>query len=329
MPANLPPTYYAAEERLRQTSDPGRKVEILREMLAIMPKHKGTEHLQGDLKRRIAKLQSQSKKKSATSRSSGLDHIPPEGAGQAVLVGRPNAGKSSILSQLTHAESSVAEYPFSTFKPVVGMMPFQDIQIQLVDLPPVSAEYQEPWLFNIIRLADLVLCLIDLSKDAPLDQKTELDMILEEHKIVLRKEGEKRPLGPVAFKSTIVIGSKCDTMRAGGRFEMLQTGLEEEFPVLPLALDDTEQVERFKEMVFSGLQVIRIYTKTPGGRVDLEKPYLLPRGATVLDAAAAIHHDLVEKLNYARIWGHCQFDGQRVEQEHELQDGDIIEIHAR
>ena len=305
------------------------KINILREMLAIMPKHKGTEHLQGDLKRRIAKLNSQAQKKQATTRSSGLDHIPREGAGQVVLVGPPNSGKSSLLSGLTNAHSEVADYPFSTFKPVQGMMPFEDIQIQLVDLPPISSEYAESWMYNIIRLADLVLLVIDLSAQRPEEQVLETAGVLEAHKIRLQLEGERRPQGSVAVKSTIFVGNKADVIDARKKGERLLLAYGDDFPCLFVSIKNQSNIQELRKIIFQGLRVIRVYTKTPGKKSDLTKPYVLSFGTTVIDAARTIHKELAETIKFARLWGSDKYDGQRVERDHIMEDGDIIEIHTR
>ena len=329
MPANLPPDYYTAERRYREAETIQEKIEILREMLAIMPKHKGTEHLQGDLKRKIAKLNVQAQKKQVKSRSSGLDHIPREGAGQVVLVGPPNSGKSSILANLTHAKSRVAEYPYSTFKPVQGMMDYEDIQIQLVDLPPVSSVYTESWLFNVVRLADLVLLVVDLSVEYPEEQVRETCEILEEHKISLRREGESRPQGPVAVKSTLLVGVKADVEGAKERAGVLEKTYCEAFPHIFVYIKNRANVEELRREIFRGVRVIRVYTKIPGKKSDLDKPYVLPSGTTVLEAATTIHKELAETMRYARIWGSHKYEGQRVERDHVMEDGDVIEIHTR
>ena len=329
MPANLPPDYFAAEKRYREAGTPQEKVEILREMLAIMPKHKGTDHLQGDLKRKIAKLQSQAQKKHATSRSSGLDHIPREGAGQAVLVGAPNSGKSSILTSLTNAQSDVAEYPFSTFKPVQGMMAYEDVQVQLVDLPPVSSVYTESWLFNIVRLADLDLLVVDLSVDHPEEQVFETCGILEEHKVFLKREGESKPQGSVAVKPTLLVGTKTDMVQAIGKTKALRLTYGKDFPLVLLSIRNETNVDGFKKEIFKGMKVIRVYTKIPGKKADMDKPYVLPVGTTVQEAAMTIHKELAEMMTFARLWGSDKYDGQRIERDHVMEDGDIIEIHTR
>ena len=329
MPANLPPDYYAAERRLRATSDVSEKIQILKEMLAIMPKHKGTEHLQGDLKRKIAKLQSQAQKKHVQGKSSGLDYIPREGAGQAVLVGPPNSGKSSILNQLTHAHSQVAEFPFSTFKPVQGMMDFEDVQIQLIDMPPLSRNYTEYWMFNIIRLADLVLFVIDLSNNVLIDQITEVCALLEEHKIMLRKEGEGRPQGALAVKSAMLIGMKQDIGIDEIKKEDIDVIVGDQLPSFYGSTKSDEDMQNIRKNIYNAMSIIRVYTKTPGKKADYEKPYILPVGSTVIDAAGMIHKDLLKTMKYARIWGSEKYEGQRVDRLHELEDKDVLEIHTR
>ena len=329
MPANLPPDYYAAEKRYRQAKTTEEKVTILREMLAIMPKHKGTDHLQGDLKRKIAKLQSQARKKPATSRSSGLDHIPREGAGQVVLVGAPNTGKSSILTALTNARSEVADYPYSTFKPIQGMMSYEDIHIQLVDLPPVSSKYTEPWIFNVVRLTDLVLLVVDLSVENPAEQVFEISGLMEEHKIYLRKEGEGRPQSSVAVKRTIVAGTKADTDRNGSKAESLSQAFGQDLPIVFLSVKDGMNLDEIRKVIFKSMHVIRVYTKVPGRKAEMDKPYVLKMGTTVHDAAMTIHKNFADDMKFARLWGSEKYVGQRVEKDHVLEDGDIVEIHTR
>ncbi len=328
MPANLPPDYYAAERRYRETADIQEKIDILREMLAIMPKHKGTEHLQGDLKRKIAKLQSQNRKKQVRGSGPSLDHIPREGAGQVVLVGMPNSGKSSMLTVLTHAHSEVADYPYSTFKPVPGMMPFEDIQIQLIDLPPVSKRYTESWVYNIIRLADLVLLLVDFSTDQFKNHFSETCTQLDAHKISLCREGESKPRGTIAYKSTILAGTKMDDPLSYNNVEKFKSIEGADFPVCPFSIHDPQKIDALKKAIFKSLRIIRIYTKTPGEKIKYDQPYVLPLGTTVFQGAKEIHKELAERMRYARLWGSDKYKGQRVERDYVIQDRDIIEIHT-
>ena len=329
MPANLPPDYYAAERRYREAVSVEERLNILREMLSIMPKHKGTEHLQGDLKRKIAKLQGQAERKQVKGKSSSLDHIPREGAGQVIFVGLPNAGKSSIVSGLTNAHVKVADFPYSTFKPVSGMMMYEDILIQLVDIPPVSVNFTEYWVFNLIRLADLVLCVVDLSCEQPDGQIKQICQILESQHLLLTRCGVKHPQGTIAAKSAIILGTKADTTDADKKGESLFKEFGNQFPIVFVSVKSRANLDVLKEKIFQALQVIRVYTKIPGRKEDLKKPYVLPYGSSVFDAAKVIHNELADRMNYARLWGSEKYDGQRVERDHVLEDRDIIEIHHR
>src|SRR5919204_4200524 len=156
MPANLPPDYYAAESAFRAATSPQAKLEALERMLAIMPHHKGTDHLRADLRARRAKLIQEVSRQRAHGHAD-LYAVRREGAGQAMLVGAPNAGKSSLLRALTGAPARVADYPFTTQLPQPAMMAFEDIQVQLIDLPPVVAGATPAWLRGLVPHTDLLL----------------------------------------------------------------------------------------------------------------------------------------------------------------------------
>ncbi|MCX6553014.1 MAG: 50S ribosome-binding GTPase, partial [Acidobacteria bacterium] len=123
MPANLSPEYHRAEERLRGARSPDEKIAALEEMLRVIPKHKGTDHMQADLKGRIAKLRKEIGKKGGKGGFTFI--VPREGAGQVAIAGPPNSGKSSLVRALTRATPAVGSYPFTTREPVPGMMPFE------------------------------------------------------------------------------------------------------------------------------------------------------------------------------------------------------------
>jgi len=324
MPANLTPEYLAAEARYRAAKTDQEKLEALREMLKTIPKHKGTEKLQADIKRKIAQLRTAPKKRGPS--RTVLDYIEREGAGQVALAGLPNSGKSSILGKLTNARPEVADYPFSTLKPLPGMMEFEEIQIQLIDLPPLSREYTEGWVYSHIRYADLVLLVLDLGAEDPEGDLLELLSLLEEVKLHLTPEPEEGLDEGTMVKRGLICGTKLDLPGAREhlvKIEEASVGL----PIVALSTATGEGLEEFRRAVFAALEIIRIYTKEPGKKPDMERPYILPRGSTVLDVARAIHQDFAKRLKYAQLWGSGKFDGQRVPRDHEVQDGDIVEIH--
>ncbi len=335
MPANLPPEYIEAELRFRAAKSPNEKLSILRELMSLVPKHKGTERLRVELKRKWTKLQEeirQQQKKEKSARGPSYDHIEREGAGQITLVGLPNCGKSSVLAAVTHAKPEIAEYPFSTFRPTVGMMPFEDIQLQLIDLPPLS-EFTEPWVYSLIRQCDLVALLVDLSASTLAEGWLPALEWLEKSRIRLigTRDAPSRADNTTegAVKRAVIVGTKSDAEQAAQRLRELQTAVDAQFTVTGVSIFSSEQLGRLGKTLFEGLKVVRVYTKKPGQPFKKELPYVLPLGSTVTDVARAIHKDLAERFKYARVWGSAQFEGQRVERHHIVHDGDVLEFHER
>src|SRR5437870_9138640 len=177
MPANLTPQYMEAEKRFKQASSIEEKVAALEEMMVTIPRHKGTEKLQAELKKKMSALRKESEEhKKGGPRQSFV--VEREGARQLALVGAPNTGKSQLVRSLTHATPEVAEYPYTTRNPIPGMLIFENVRLQLVDLPPISPAYTESWVPQIIRNADAVLWIVDLSDDDILDRLEETSAVL-------------------------------------------------------------------------------------------------------------------------------------------------------
>jgi len=328
MPANLTPAYFEAEKRFREAKTNQEKIIALEEMLAVMPKHKGTDHLKADLRRKIARLTQASEKKSATQRASMV--LPKEGAAQVVIVGLPNAGKSQLVASITKATPTVADYPFTTQNAVPGMMEFENIKIQLVDMPPLVSGSIPFWVPPMLRRADALLIMVDLS-DAPLDQLIEIAMQLEELRIGI---GEKRPEEEEpgwTWKKAIIIGNKLDLAEenstAGDDLQALRDEYKGQVPVLGISAKNGAGLEDLRLKIFEVLDIIRVYTKTPGQKADLNDPIILARGSTLADAAEDVHKDFRAKLKFARLWGSGKHDGVMVKRDHVLEDGDVIELH--
>lgn len=324
MPANLPPQYFEAEKRYRTAKTPEEKIEALEAMLAIMPKHKGTDRLHGDLRRKIAKLTEEAERKAAISRASF--YIRKEGAGQVALIGVPNAGKSQLLAALTEASPEIAAYPFTTRSPNVGMMKFENIQIQLVDMPAVTGKDSRVWLNNVARNADLIAIVVDLS-DNPAQQVQTTLQELEKINIVPSTDKPSEATVGKRPKKMLIIGNKNDLDTSGIGWDQLLQCYNTSFPVVSVSATEGDNLEALQQAVFQALDIIRVYTKSPGAKPDLTDPIILKRGSTVKEAAEAIHKDFKAKMKYAVVWGSGKFDGQRVGQEHVLKDGDIVEFH--
>ncbi|MEO0093790.1 MAG: GTPase [candidate division WOR-3 bacterium] len=318
MPANLTPQYLEAEKRYRQAKTDEEKLSCLQEMLALIPKHKGTEKLQAEIKTKISKLKRSFGKKSGAKRTIWY-HIDKQGAGQVVIFGAPNSGKSALVKALTNAPTEIADYPFTTQKPVAGMLEYEDIQIQLIDTPPIT-EDSEPWVFHIIRSGDLAVWVIDLA-----DEQV-LDTVKKTLELLLQARISPRPTTEMPYKKTIVVGSKYDEPKAETQLKSVQELLSD-FNILPISVKRFINLEQLKRMLFQGLDIIRVYTKKPGEPPDLKEPVILKAGSSVIDAAYHLHKDFAKTLNYARLWDSNHYKGQRVERNHILKDKDIIEFH--
>lgn len=329
MPANLTPQYLAAEQKYREAKTPQEKLRALREMFAVMPKHKGTDHLQGDIKRKIAMLTDEIEhlKKSGGKRYN--EYVQREGAGQVVLIGPPNSGKSSIIDRLTHATPEVGPYPFTTKKPLPAMMPYEDIQIQMVDMPPITETYYEGWFSNIVRSCDIVLLVVGVDD---LDPDGSLGAILkhmEKAGVLFAREasgGSEEDDFKTVTKKTMLVLNKADLEEADLVKDLLRPVVGD-LPIYEVSCKTGRGLEDLRRAIYDSLTIVRVYTKAPGKKADLSRPYVIKQGTTVLEIARLIHKDFAERLKFARVWGHARFEGQPVEKNYVLQDKDVIEIH--
>lgn len=330
MPANLTPQYRDAEKRYRQARTPEEKLEALREMLATIPKHKGTEKLQADIKRRMAALKEEKKKGPAGARQQPHWVIDKVGAGQVPVIGPPNAGKSSLIAALTSAEVRVAEYPYATQTPIPAMMPFENIQIQLIDTPPYAPDYSVDWIPELVRRADACILLVDLADPESGGIVDHILETLERRDVVLTGRIPDEREGFEVYIPTVLVGNKLESDRARATLDALRSSFGERFPVLGISVRNESGLEEFQRTVFDVMEIARVFTKAPGRDADLDEPFILPRGSTVQDLAGRIHKDFLASLRYAKLWGSSgKFQGQRVGEDHVLEDGDIVELHTR
>lgn len=329
MPANLTPDYLAAEARFRAAESSEDKLAALEEMYATIPKHKGTEKLQADIRRRISKLRDK-EKQAKKGKHYDEFHVDKQGAGQIALLGPPNSGKSALLDRLTGAEPEVADYPHTTRRPLPGMMQFEDILIQLVDLPPVSAEYAEGEVIGLARNSDAVALVVDASDDALLDHIEEIRAQLAKSRTVLVGEGtpEQDYAAGIAARPALIVANKVDLAGAQGNIDVLREYYSAEFEILPVSAETGESIEPLRRALFDCLGIIRVYTKVPGKPPDLDKPFTLEKGSTLIDFAATVHKDFVVRLRMAKAWGKDILDGAQIGKDHVLQDGYVVELHA-
>ena len=325
MPANLTPIYLEAERRFKSAKTTEEKIAALEEMMATIPRHKGTEKMQAELKRRLSKLRAEAARRPPT--RAGVTHrVEKEGVGQVALVGPPNAGKSLLVRRLTHAQPEVADYPFTTRVPLPGMMPFEDVQIQLVDLPPVHPDFPESWLYQIIRNADAALLVVDLS-DPDLLEDIEMALGQVANAKVQLHEGEMPNTPGWLRKRTLLVANKIDASGALENLKILRDLYDKRFALTRVSAETGEGLDVLRQAVFEMLEVIRVYTKAPGKKLELVAPYVLKRGSHLIDLAVHVHHDFLAQLKYARLWREGRFDGQMVNRDHVLEDKDVVELH--
>ncbi len=321
MPANLPPQYYDVEKKYREAKDLREKLVYLQELLAIVPKHKGTEKVQAELKTKISKLKETiSKQKKAGGTGGAWYQVEKQGAGQVVMIGLPNAGKSSLLNAVTNAHVDVAMYPFTTNLPQVGMMEYKDIKIQIVDTPPLHDD-APPWLFGLYRNGDILMIVLDAHADIRADFKMVLNALGTRNISIKKPE-----IGEI--KKAIIVINKIDTDMETHASKSFVEEYEKEFITISVSVETGIGIELLRNQIFEALNIIRVYTKKIGKPIEKKDPVVLGRGTTVIDAAEHIHKDFKKKLKFARLWSDSDYTGQRVEKHHVLSDGDVLEFHV-
>ncbi len=328
MPTNLPPEYFEIERQFREAETVQEQIALLEELISVVPKHKGTDHLRADLRRKLSKLKQSSQVRKDAVRRQSIYRIEREGVAQIAVVGAPNVGKSALVAALTNATPEVSESPFTTWEPTPGMMPIEDIQVQLIDTPPIYREYVEPQLMDMLRRVDLILVVVDLQTH-PNEQLEETLSLLGEQRIWPleyrnRYEGERRG----TFKPFLVVANKADDEQTEELYEVFCALLDEEWPSVPVSALTGRNLERLKRAVFDRLGIIRVYGKPPGQPPDLTAPFVIQKGSTVAEFAARVHKDFIDSLISARVWGSAEFEGQSVSRDYVLQDGDIVELRT-
>jgi ribosome-interacting GTPase 1 len=325
VPANLNPEYFKAEKWYSSATTTEEKILALEQMLSVMPKHKGTDHLKADIRRKLSSLRESATRKKA---GKGVDlfHVPRSGAGQISLIGTPNCGKSSIVASLTNAKVTVADFPYATGLPVPGMVTFEDVQIELVDLPPITEEFVTPGQVGTYRNCDVISIVIDLSDNPAQQMEIILDFLDSRNLLVSEQTPTADEDGNLLGKRAFVICTKADLAEPAA-FEQFKNSCNRDFEFIKVSTETGEGLNYLPRFLFDQLKIIRVYAKPPGEQPDMNEPFTLPQGATVMDLASTIHRELAEKLKFARIWGTGVYDGQNTQRTHVLNDKDIIELH--
>ena len=328
MPANLPPEYHRIEAELRTAKTAEEKIDIYERLIAVIPNHKGTDKLIAMYRQKIAKAREEGERCQATAKHAPTYKVERSGAGQIVLAGPPNAGKSSLVKALTGADLEIADYPFTTRAPAPYMMLFENVKVQLIDTPPVTGELMETWFPEMVKMADAVLLVADLTDP---DEPSVIEGIVErlrERKVdLVRAEADIPPPYFPFRKRTVLAGNKIDVEGSARTFDELGLLLDGPYERLAVSAASGRGLEVLRRAVFGLLRVVRVYSKIPGKKAEKDSPFALRVGSTVMDMAKAVHKDFSEKLQYARVWNASGLDGLRVNRDYVLADEDVVELH--
>ncbi len=331
MAVNLPPHYHDADARYKKAQTPEDKLVALKEMWVLLPKHKASEKVQAELKTKISELtdQIEQAKSGPKKAAPGTYKFPRQGAGTVVFLGPPNTGKSQLLTKLTKATPTVAPYPFTTREPVPGMMDYEDVRVQLIDLPPITVDNYETFITDVTRGADAAVLFLDLADDdGPPATRAAIDRL----KLARR---ELVPPGTPAIDDptlyaipALLIANKADDDAADIRLEIAREEFGTRLPLIVVSAERGDGLAELRKAIYDTLGVMRIYTKQPGKPADMTSPFTPPIGATVAELAGKVHRDLEDTVKSARVWGTAVHDGQTVGRDHILHDKDVVELHT-
>ncbi|HWY86178.1 MAG TPA: GTPase [Gemmataceae bacterium] len=329
MAANLTPQYLEAEADYKKAQTPEDRLECLKKMFQLVPKHKASEKLQAELKTKISEAKEEVEHARKHPKKAGVSFkFPKQGAGQVIVLGGPNAGKSRLLTRLTRATPEVAPYPFTTREPHAGMMDWEDVKVQLIDTPPITADVMEGYLSSLVRAADAAIFMVDLGDDdGPFAADTVLERLREVKTVLTGKKPTEQEDYSIQYVPTMLVGNKTDLPGADERLAIVREMFGDRFPVHTLSAEHGQGLDELRTAIFQFLGVIRVYTKQPGKPPDMTSPFACPVGSTLVDMAALVHRDFAENLKSARIWGTGVFDGQTIKRDHVLHDKDIVELH--
>lgn len=300
MPVNVTPEYAKAEKAHLEAKTIEEKIETLQKLISEAPKHKGGENLRAQLRTRYKKLL-EKQDKTKKSKRGGKTGIKKEDM-QAVIIGKTNSGKSSLLNALTNNSPEIAEYEFTTKTPQIGMMKHSGVQIQVIENPAINSEYFDK---GIINTADTILILINSLND------------IQDIEPFLSKSIGKR---------IIIYNSKAkENLR-----KIEETLKSKKINFIFFNPKENQNKEEIKEKIFKSFDKIRIYTKEPGKEPKKERPLILEPDSTVKEVAEKILHGFSDKVKETKIWGpSSKFGGQIVGLNHKLKDLDVVEFKTK
>ena len=345
-------------------------------------KNKATEHHIGKLKAKIARLKATiEKQKGSGGKGKGFS-VKKTGDATVGLIGLPSVGKSTLLNQLTDAESQVGSYEFTTLDVIPGMMKHNGANIQILDLPGIitgasKGRGRGREILSAIRNVDLIVLMLDsehlhtlpiMTKelhDAGIRVNQSKPDVLITHTnqgginiqttvrqthisnrtiksiageyvtnadIIIRENITEDQLIDVFVQNRIylpafVLLNKIDRLEEQVLRNHIDDLRRKGWVVHPISAKDTIGIDVLKDLMFSQLDLIRIFMKPQGKKPDYQEPLILKKRDTIEDACRVIHRDFARRFRFAHIWGSsAKYAGQKVGLNHQLEDEDILTI---
>jgi len=303
MPINVnDPEYTKAEKDFHEAANLDEQLTALNKMISHAPKHKGAENLRQQLTTKRKKLKEQIIKVKKAGKSSKVG-IKKDDM-QAVILGKTNSGKSSLLSIMTNAQPKITEYDFTTKEPIIGMMSIASTSIQVIENPAIESEYYHKGLTNT---ADTILILI-----------TDIKQISEITKLLTKSKAKK-----------IIVLNKIDKLSENEKRKISATLQSKKHNFVLISTKTKEGIEELKDKLFQSFDKIRIYTKEPGKQKS-PKPIIMNPNSTLRDVAEKILKGFSKKVKETKIWGpSSKFSGQKIGLTHKLKDLDVVQFKTR
>ncbi len=143
------------------------RIRKIEEEITKTPYNKATSHHIGKLKAKISKLREESIKRGSSGTKGRGFTLKKSGDSTVVLVGFPSVGKSTILNQLTNAQSKIGAYEFTTLDVIPGVMDYRGAQIQIFDIPGIitgasKGKGRGREILSVARNADLIVMVLDV-----------------------------------------------------------------------------------------------------------------------------------------------------------------------
>lgn len=304
MPINAHPEYIAAEKEYYKSENDEDRLLALEKMISVLPGHKGAENLRAQIKLRYKKLKEKLEKEKKSKKGGNRQGIKKEDL-QSVIVGKTHSGKSSFMNLVTNVVLEIGDYEFVTKSPVVGIMNYDGVGIQLIEVPAIGSEYYDR---GIVNSADVIL--IFLEKLTDLEEVT---------KVLERAPGKK-----------IIVFTKTDLLNENEKRKISATLSSKKYNFLLISTHTKENIEELKEKLFQSFGKIRVYTKQPEQKQRSPKPLILAPKSKVKHVAEKILKGLSQKVKTAKIWGpSSKYGGQIVGLQHELKDLDTVEFKIK